>query len=187
MKKVLIAVIIAIAISGCAAKKAAQVKESPKVAFPVELAGTWVGEVINVPKWQITIKPDGTIESFRNYWNVFFKVADGGASEEGQEGAVAAYTLGPTSVHYDPNGRKLEVSIAMDNYYISLPIGEAEGDALDVIKGVVSEDNTTWKAQWWQYGHLKGAQKADPNKVPAEEIIFKKVETEDTADTKNNG
>lgn len=186
MKKIVVLMVAGslVLVGGCAKKVASRqspvvskpkVEEVKKDAFPAELVGTWQGKSENQTGWEITFKRDGTIESFINYWSVRINVAEGGAAEELREGSVAAYSLGPVSSEYHPNSRELNVDIVTDDFYMSLPIGEAEGAAQDVIKGTVSDDWQVWTAKWWNYSEIKGSEGIEPNKVVPQEIVFRKV------------
>jgi hypothetical protein len=80
----------------------------------------------------------------------------------------------------------IKVKIIVDYFIMKLPAGELEGRIEDYFEGPVSVDGKTWKANWWNFGWLKGATPPDINEIMAnpETLVFTKL---DLTQTKKEG
>jgi hypothetical protein len=144
--------------------------------FPEFLAGTWKADKYN---WQIRFEKDGRISAIvHNIWALPIDINEGGFFTEGpDEGTHALFIIGPCEAEYDANTCELHVKIVLDHFSIKLPQGSLEGRSEDFFEGPVSEDGTTWKAEWKNYGWLEGADPPDANLIEANPIplVFTKV------------
>jgi hypothetical protein len=143
-----------------------------KTSFPAFLVGTWKADA---ESWEVTFGQDGSIESFRNYWNVLMKPEEGGTTERGPEGAYALYGLGPCSATYNPDTRELNVVLTLDYFEIKIQDVTFAGNSRDELLGSVSADGTTWNAGWFNYGELVDADVPDPRDITPQALVFEKV------------
>lgn len=143
--------------------------------FPQFLVGTWRADDV---RWELTFDCNGSITSmWHHFVSVAIDVAEGGAFEQGREGAHSIYVLGLCSARYDRSKGELSVEITIDYFEVVLPVGTVEGKMTDYFTGPISEDGTRWTAEWRSYGELVGADKPDPNSIRPKRVVFSKVQT----------
>jgi hypothetical protein len=141
--------------------------------FPKFLVGTWAD---NSDRWELTIDAHGNVTSMRHpFISVPVDITRGDAYEEGRDGAHSVYILGPCTARYDRQKRELDVVINIDSFEIVLPIGTAEGKMIEYLKGPVSEDGSTWMAQWVNYVEMDGVEKPDLDSISPEPVAFTKA------------
>jgi hypothetical protein len=137
------------------------------------LAGTWKAQG---GKWELTFDSDGDISKIRHpFVTVEIDVTEGGAYEEGKDGAHSIYAMGPCAARYDPNKRELDVEINFDYFKVVLPIGSFEGKMIDRLTGRISEDYKSWTAGWTNFGELDDLMKPDPNSFRMVQMVFTKI------------
>jgi len=144
------------------------------VGFPPELAGTWQaeGEV-----WKIVLTPAGEVNS------VLVPMAETEVRPnqttefEMQDGSFSHITAGECIAEYNPSTRELFVSIELKDIYVSFPADSLAGNSLDIFRGPVSKDGSTWNTEWtniFDYGPRFPQDENDINNP--QPIVFKKVE-----------
>lgn len=142
--------------------------------FPDFLVGTWESDD---DRWAFTFEADGSISSMRHcFVTVPIDIQEGGAYEQGREGAHSTYVLGPCVANYDSAEHKLTVEINIDYFEVVLPVGTFEGNMRDYFEGEVFADELVYSAKWTNYAELVGAEKPDPNTLTAEKIVFRRIE-----------
>ena len=180
MKQLVVLVGCAVLLTGLAgcrsAGKEVKVTTAEDNRFPQFLVGTWRAEN---EKWELTFSSDGSILTIRHpFVTVPISLAEGGAYEEGREGAYSVYVMGPCTARYQPDESELKVKITIDYFQVVLPVGTAEGKMVEYLTGPVSEDRTTWTAEWVNYVELVGQEKPDLDSIPRETVIFTKVQAQ---------
>lgn len=144
--------------------------------FPQFLAGTWRSEDQN---WEITFDYTGNIVTIRHpFITVPVNIEEGFANEQGREGAYSIFIMGPCTAQYNRSKSELKVKIKVDYFEMVLPVGKMEGEMEDYLTGPLTEGNAVWKADWVNCVDLAGQPEPDPDLIPAEPVIFKKVLTE---------
>ena len=145
--------------------------------FPQVLVGTWKADQHD---WQITFDPNGQVSSIvHTLWALPLSVKEGGYMVEGpDEGTFAMFVLGRCKADYDNSTRRLDVEINLDDFTMKLPQGELEGRCQDFFKGTVSKNGRTWKANWFGYSWLEGAQPPNREEIEANPVplVFTKVD-----------
>jgi hypothetical protein len=158
---------------GCQSAEEAVV--GPKGQFPDFLVGAWQSQG---GKWGLTFDSDGSISTIRHpFVTVEIDMAEGGAYEEGREGAHSIYAMGHCTASYDPNKRELNVEINFDYFKVVLPVGSFEGKMTDRLTGPISEDGITWTANWINYAELVDLMKPDPNSFSPIQVVFEKLQS----------
>ncbi len=155
-------------------------EQSQRSAFPDFLIGLWEAE-IGPSGWTFKFEPDGSIlEMIHSVAGEVDLRQDGVYLEGPDENSYAAFIMGPCEAKYNANTRELRVRIVLDYYRMVLQNAEFEGEIHDYIKGPVSEDGKTWKAEWLNYGWMKGASPPDFNMIGANPmpLVFSKIEGE---------
>jgi len=140
--------------------------------FPESLAGTWRADAHS---WELTIKADGSMSRIKHLYDVEILASEGGAFQQGQDGATAHYLLGPCSTHYDPRTRQLTATIVLDYFRFESPIGFVDGNQTDRFSGVVSPDGTTWTVDWTSRAELTEAQPPDANDFVTHRLVFTRI------------
>jgi len=181
-------------LSGCSRQKLIQ-KEmlntkwvSSQKEFPDYLAGVWLGEGLvdpdtnSVAKWGIKFESDGSISKIDQPVSGKVNVYEGSVYLEGPDKDMFAYfILGPCELNYNAERRVLKAHIVIDEYMMKLPTGTITGRLESFLKGPVSRDGKTWRANWYDFGWLDGADAPDPNVVWANpvKVVFKKADIKD--------
>jgi len=149
------------------------------------MVGTWEAprQSLISPNWQIKFEKDGTISKI--YHRIFGEIiiSNGGFYNDGPDpGTYIFVTLGPVETQYDPCSKVIKVRIVVEDYEMKMPQGILEGRMIDTLIGKASDDGKTWKAEWRNYGWIKGAQEPDTSYIdqnPDEIIVFQKVDSSD--------
>ncbi len=113
--------------------------------FPQFLVGTWKADDA---RWVFTFDPNGQISKMTHYVGMEFVVAEGGLMEEGRDGAKATYVLGPCEAKYNPDTRRLDVTVTIEHFRMEFGNGAMEGSFFDNLTGPVSADDKVWRASW---------------------------------------
>ena len=152
--------------------------------FPKFLAGTWE---CNEGKLEIVFEPNGAISS---------AVMPLGRTKMGPDervdfnnvelGSSGFFKAGPFTADYKPATRELKVELSLEHYRTEMADGGIiEGESTDILIGKVSQDGSTWKADWYAlpeyyittdvYKHFKVP--SDPNDIfePQGTLTFRKV------------
>jgi hypothetical protein len=150
--------------------------------FPRSLAGRWKADKGD---WQFVFEPDGTISSAVVSDGVLVvKAPHRRYSVRLEEGAGGVYELGPWTVQYSPEYRELAVEVIVDHFRLDMPDFAVEGQTRDLFLGTISEDGTTWKAEWFTFPKITvltpEAHEApfDPNSNPRDVLTFTQQEAE---------
>jgi len=173
--------------TGIAGKKVDLHPQSNKNSFPDFLVGGWKAADQNQYKWGFAFEKDGTISAMRNFQGMYIKVSEGGTYEKAPDANVdAACTLGSVNANYDPNGRILTVKVVTDYFMLHVYDQILEGNSVDTLTGPVSQDGSTWTAEWWSLALLNGGPPVDANDLSTSPVIFYKVEQEGNPPLKGN-
>ncbi len=162
--------------SCCNNKKDVEVITGKDRPFPDFLVGTWKAQG---NKWGLIFDSDGSISLIRHpFVTVSIVPAEGGAYEQGRDGAYSIYVMGPCTARYEQSNNELNVEITIDYFEVVLPIGTVEGKMSDYFRGPISRDGTTWTAAWVSYAELVGAEKPDLNSIKPETVVFTRVQSQ---------
>ena len=142
--------------------------------FPEFLVGTWRP---NESRWLLTFEADGRISKMRHFGGMEIDVAEGGLWEQWRDNIEALYVLGPCEARYNTETRELSVTIVIEEFIISSPNDSLEGSFHDYLTGRVSEDGTTWKANWTSTSEIIGS---GSGTVGPKQLTFTKVTGEVT-------
>ncbi len=151
--------------------------------IPQVMAGVWEA---NIPgytpgqfDWGIKFEPDGSITKIIHSLVGPVDLSVGGIYDEGPEkNTYAMFVMGPCEAKYNKKSKVLNVKIVLDYYEMQLPNGKLSGKVEDRFSGKISRDGKTWKAKWYNYGWLEGAEPPDIDLINKEpmEIVFHKVD-----------
>ena len=155
--------------------KAAVQKEGQ---FPKFLAGTWNCYEQGL---EIVIEPNGAVASAVIPFGLLRM-----RSEETIEinkpdvNYHGVFQAGPFIAGYKPETQELTVDISLKHYRAEIPDANVimEGETWDVFSGKVSQDGTTWEADWFVFHSMKDTNDLpmiDPNNTPPTTLIFLKT------------
>jgi|GEM_PF-1123560 len=156
--------------------KAAVQKENQ---FPEFLAGTWNCYAQGL---EIVIEPNGAVASAVMPFGLL-KMRSEEIVEVNKPDVnfYGVFQAGPFTAGYKPETRELTVDISLKHYRADIPDANMimEGEAWDIFSGKVSQDGTTWEAEWFSYFHdakeLDLPPTTDPNNNPMPSLIFVKT------------
>ena len=164
---------------------------SSQKEFPDYLVGVWLGqgvvdpEVNSVAKWGVEFESDGSISKIDQPVAGKVNVYEGGVYLEGPDkGTFAYFIMGPCETNYNAKKRVLKAHIVVDEYMMKLPTGTITGRLESFLKGPVSKDGETWRANWYDFAWLDEADAPDPNVVWANpiKVVFKKLDLKKEAE-----
>jgi|GEM_PF-5299637 len=139
------------------AKSEKILKQTP---FPQFLVGTWKSADPEKSLWEFTFEADGRISLMQNFLGVYMSSSDGQTYEQiakADTEVEIACALGPVQVNYDQNTRRLSVKVVTD-YYMLYVVGQMiEASSVDTISGTISQDGSTWEAEWQSISGMHGA------------------------------
>jgi len=147
--------------------------------FPECLVGVWKS---NKFSWAFKFEPDGTVIKIRHNMARHVNLEEGVIEMKGPvEDTYALFAMGDCQTAYDPKTRTLEARTFLDDYIIQLVNGVLEGHVEDFFTGKVSEDCTTWYANWRSYPYLKGASLPDREFIDANpvKLVFTKLDLDE--------
>lgn len=117
-------------------------------AFPKKLAGKWI-EAEN--KWEITFEKNGTVSSILHPFGLVNIVPGKTTIVPLIDDGNANIQAGKCVVQYSHQTRELVIEINIDNMLWNKGKEILEGNSKDIIWGKVSDDGTTWEAQWQSF------------------------------------
>jgi len=153
--------------------------QNQEKVFPEVMVGVWEAEVSRYSKWGIKFEPDGSILKIIHSLAGPVKLEEGGTHANSEtEDAYYVFVMGPCEANYMSSTGILKVKIVVDHFMMKLPQGELDGRIEDYFEGPISEDGTTWKVNWLNYGWLEGSDPPDPNIIEANPIplVFTKLD-----------
>lgn len=114
-------------------------------SFPENLAGRWLDDRM---RWDIVIEKNGQIsEVIHNMGRVTVKMGQVSKVplKDGGEGIMQP---GEWVLQYDADSREMAISVDIDKVRFQVGSQIVEGSCRDLLYGEVSEDYSTWVAQW---------------------------------------
>lgn len=120
---------------------------SGEEGFPPQLAGKWVAPEKDF--WTFEFRPDGSI-SHATIGMGGVEVSPGRVSKfPARHGGEGVFKPGRWTVRYDEVSRELSVEVVIEQFHLDTRGGNAlEGSTTDLLVGPVSEDYSTWEADW---------------------------------------
>ncbi|MGA2916139.1 MAG: hypothetical protein ABSE89_08960 [Sedimentisphaerales bacterium] len=160
-----------------AEKKVELQSKSGDNSFSAFLAGKWKAKDSDDCKWEFTFEKDGTISAMRNFMGTYVRVSQGIGYEHYASDAnvEAACVLGPVDVLFDPQSRVLTVKVVTDYFMFHIYSGMVEGSSVDKFSGTVSQDGSTWNAEWQDFSRMLDGPPMDFNNPLINQVVFYKV------------
>jgi len=172
-------VLVLVILNGCQNNQAKNDASSPSF-----LTGTWQP---NDSKWIFTVDSQGKLTKMTHFIGAEFSTDQDEMQENWRDNIVATYYLGPCTLDFNPQTRKLNIDIIIEHYMIDFGNGVMEGSFEDHLEGIVSEDGNTWTATWVNTASMVDAEENEKiHTMPPQELIFKKTDkagAPDKADT----
>ncbi len=171
--KAIVLLIICVFIISCKKTVTAQKGAFASAEFPPFLAGTWAAEE---GMWQMTFKPDGSLESIKFYFvSAPIDTAKGAADETGENGFDSTWKLGDNRVKYNPDTMRLEVEVKISYFKVVRPMGTFEGNMVHTFKGIVSEDHKTWDVNWVNVTEINDFPEKSTDELS---LVFKHIDSQ---------
>jgi len=147
--------------------------------FPQFLVGRWKSETT---PWEFVFEPDGTISSALIDSGVIKVTPSKRVHRRTVSGGdKLLYKLGDWTVQYSPENRELSVEIVVDQFSITKDSKGLKGSSTDWFVGPVSEDGTSWEADWFVFPKYflvdddgQTEYPFDPNSNPIATLAFTK-------------
>jgi hypothetical protein len=150
-------------------------KSNIKQQFPSYLVGMWKGEDKDTSLWEFTFEQDGKISKLTNFLGLQVNVSEGQADRKIPELNIdQACTLGPVEVNYEPDSRTLSVKVVTDYYMFYVAEQMIEGSSVDTFTGPISEDGSTWDAEWRSFSGTSNGPPIDFNNPVIVKVAFYK-------------
>lgn len=140
--------------------------------FPEFLVGRWDSAK---GYWKIVFAADGSISAVGNPITRARLIPNETAVVKLLDGRENTFKLGDCTADYSPDTRELAVFIDVEHVRrVYGPDDYIEGSQKEVFVGTVSEDGTTYEADWTCYYAYGERPATDPN-VISRHVIFRKV------------
>ncbi len=142
--RIIIFASIILVITGCQNKNIDHDLKNSQIIH--HLTGRWASDVGG---WEIEFTETGQVEEvihplgkvvLRPGQTTVFPVKEGG---------TGFYKTGQCSVSFDEKTRELVVEIIIESFRVEKRGEIIEGSSLDDLSGVLSDDGTTWDAEWF--------------------------------------
>jgi hypothetical protein len=146
--------------------------------LPKFLAGTWNCYEQGL---EIVIEPNGAVASvIMPFGRLKMRSEETVEVNKPDVNFYSVFQAGPFTAGYKPETRELTVDISLKHYRAEILDVNVmmEGEAWDTFSGKVSQDGTTWEADWFAYFHDAkelDLPATDPNNSPMPTLIFIKT------------
>ena len=147
--------------------------------FPKELVGTWKADK---QPWQFTFDKNGNMVSFAHYFGGM-QITPGQIKKPATANELINYEPGQCFGQYTPDSRELAIFVEM-----AINVNKMlQGNLEDRLVGKISDDFSTWTAEWFSDPQLYGmGNKGDKKIIPSDRLadvpvtlIFKKLSEEE--------